>query len=74
MDVGHQTYVHKILTGRKERLNTLRQMGGLSGFPKSEESEFDAFNTGHSSTSISAALGMARAETWWARITMWQPL
>ena len=60
-DVGHQTYVHKILTGRKERLNTLRQMGGLSGFPKSEESEFDAFNTGHSSTSISAALGMARA-------------
>jgi len=60
-DVGHQTYVHKILTGRKERFNTLRQMDGLSGFPKSAESEFDAFNTGHSSTSISAALGMARA-------------
>lgn len=60
-DVGHQTYVHKILTGRKERFGTLRQMGGLSGFPKAEESVYDTFNTGHSSTSISAALGMARA-------------
>jgi len=60
-DVGHQTYVHKILTGRKDRFHTLRQMDGLSGFPKTEESEYDAFNTGHSSTSISAALGMARA-------------
>jgi 1-deoxy-D-xylulose-5-phosphate synthase len=60
-DVGHQTYVHKILTGRKNRFDTLRQMNGLSGFPKTEESIFDAFNTGHSSTSISAALGMARA-------------
>lgn len=60
-DVGHQTYVHKILTGRKERMHTLRQFGGLSGFPKSEESEHDAFNTGHSSTSISAAMGIAMA-------------
>lgn len=60
-DVGHQTYVHKILTGRKDRFDTLRQLNGLSGFPKTEESEYDAFNTGHSSTSISAALGMARA-------------
>lgn len=60
-DVGHQTYVHKILTGRKDALETIRQMGGLSGFPKIAESEHDCFNTGHSSTSISAALGMARA-------------
>lgn len=60
-DVGHQTYVHKILTGRKEAFNTLRQLDGLSGFPKTQESEHDIFNTGHSSTSISAALGMARA-------------
>jgi len=60
-DVGHQTYVHKILTGRKDRFDTLRQMDGISGFPKSEESIYDPFNTGHSSTSISAALGMARA-------------
>ena len=60
-DVGHQTYVHKILTGRKERINTLRTFEGLAGFPKSSESEYDSFNTGHSSTSISAALGMARA-------------
>jgi len=60
-DVGHQSYVHKILTGRKEDMMTLRQYGGLSGFPKSEESIHDAFNTGHSSTSISAALGMAAA-------------
>lgn len=60
-DVGHQSYVHKILTGRKEQFATLRQYGGLSGFPKSHESQHDVFNTGHSSTSISAALGIARA-------------
>ena len=60
-DVGHQTYVHKILTGRKEALKTLRQLNGIAGFPKTNESEYDFFNTGHSSTSISAALGMARA-------------
>jgi len=60
-DVGHQTYVHKILTGRKDAFDTIRQMGGISGFPKISESEHDCFNTGHSSTSISAALGMARA-------------
>ena len=60
-DVGHQTYVHKILTGRKEQLHTLRQKDGIAGFPKVTESEYDSFNTGHSSTSISVALGMARA-------------
>ena len=60
-DVGHQTYVHKILTGRKDKMSTLRQLNGLAGFPKTSESEYDAFNTGHSSTSISVALGMARA-------------
>ncbi|MEI7514298.1 MAG: 1-deoxy-D-xylulose-5-phosphate synthase [Betaproteobacteria bacterium] len=60
-DVGHQTYPHKILTGRRERMATLRQFGGLSGFPQRGESEFDAFGTAHSSTSISAALGMAVA-------------
>jgi len=60
-DVGHQTYVHKIITGRREQFKTIRQKGGLSGFPKVDESECDCFNTGHSSTSISAALGMARA-------------
>jgi len=60
-DVGHQTYAHKILTGRRERMNTLRMAGGLSGFPKRSESEYDEFGTGHSSTSISAALGMAVA-------------
>ena len=60
-DVGHQTYVHKILTGRRERMHTLRQTDGLSGFTKREESEYDAFIAGHSSTSISAALGMAAA-------------
>ncbi|MGN0162614.1 MAG: 1-deoxy-D-xylulose-5-phosphate synthase [Candidatus Ornithomonoglobus sp.] len=60
-DVGHQSYVHKILTGRKDEFSTLRKFGGLSGFPKRNESEFDSFDTGHSSTSISAALGMARA-------------
>lgn len=60
-DVGHQTYVHKILTGRREELKTLRKLNGIAGFPKTKESETDCFNTGHSSTSISAALGMARA-------------
>ena len=60
-DVGHQTYVHKILTGRKEKMKTLRKLNGIAGFPKTNESEVDCFNTGHSSTSISAALGMARA-------------
>jgi len=60
-DVGHQTYVHKILTGRKDKMNTLRKLDGIAGFPKTSESEFDCFNTGHSSTSISVALGMARA-------------
>lgn len=60
-DVGHQSYVHKILTGRWQQMNSLRQFGGLSGFPKSEESPHDAFNTGHSSTSISAALGLVLA-------------
>ena len=60
-DVGHQTYPHKILTGRRERMPTLRQLGGLSGFPLRSESDFDAFGTAHSSTSISAALGMAVA-------------
>ncbi len=57
-DVGHQTYPHKILTGRRERMSTLRQLGGLSGFPQRAESEYDTFGTAHSSTSISAALGM----------------
>ena len=60
-DVGHQCYVHKILNGRKDDLKTIRQMNGISGFPKVCESETDCFNTGHSSTSISAALGMAMA-------------
>jgi 1-deoxy-D-xylulose-5-phosphate synthase len=60
-DVGHQTYPHKILTGRRNRIRTLRQPGGLSGFCRREESEYDAFGAGHSSTSISAALGMAVA-------------
>lgn len=60
-DVGHQTYVHKIITGRREELKSLRKLNGIAGFPKSKESEADCFNTGHSSTSISAALGMARA-------------
>ena len=60
-DVGHQSYPHKILTGRRERMGSLRQLDGLSGFPRRAESEYDAFGTGHSSTSISAAMGMARA-------------
>ena len=60
-DVGHQTYPHKILTGRRERMDSLRQWGGLSGFPQRTESSYDTFGTAHSSTSISAALGMAQA-------------
>jgi 1-deoxy-D-xylulose-5-phosphate synthase len=60
-DVGHQTYAHKILTGRRERMSTLRQFGGVAGFPRRIESEYDTFGTAHSSTSISAALGMAVA-------------
>ena len=61
-DVGHQAYAHKILTGRRDAFADLRQEGGISGFPKREESPYDAFNTGHASTSISAALGMVRAK------------
>lgn len=60
-DVGHQSYVHKLITGRYYRFSTLRSFGGLAGFPKREESEYDLFETGHSSTAISAALGLARA-------------
>ncbi len=60
-DVGHQAYIHKILTGRKDRMSGIRKAGGISGFPKRDESAYDAFGTGHSSTSISAALGMAIA-------------
>src|SRR5437867_1589205 len=60
-DVGHQTYAHKILTGRRARMDTLRQWGGIAGFPRRDESEYDTFGTAHSSTSISAALGMAVA-------------
>ena len=60
-DVGHQTYPHKILTGRRDRMPSLRQLGGISGFPRRDESEYDTFGTAHSSTSISAALGMALA-------------
>lgn len=61
-DVGHQAYIHKILTGRKHNFNTIRKLNGLSGFPKIDESEFDHFGTGHSSTSISAIMGMAEAD------------
>ena len=60
-DVGHQTYPHKVLTGRRDRMPTLKQLGGISGFPRRDESEYDTFGTAHSSTSISAALGMAMA-------------
>ncbi|HDD35664.1 MAG TPA: 1-deoxy-D-xylulose-5-phosphate synthase [Candidatus Desulfofervidus auxilii] len=61
-DVGHQSYAHKLITGRKDKFHTLRQFGGISGFPRREESPYDAFGTGHASTSISAALGMAIAQ------------
>jgi len=60
-DVGHQTYPHKVLTGRRDRMHSLRQLGGISGFPRRDESEYDTFGAGHSSTSISSALGMAMA-------------
>src|SRR5438128_2396459 len=60
-DVGHQAYPHKVLTGRRERMPSLRQLGGISGFPRRDESEYDTFGTAHSSTSISAVLGMATA-------------
>ena len=60
-DVGHQAYVHKILTGRRDQFRTIRRLGGISGFPKHKESDHDAFDTGHSSTSLSAALGLALA-------------
>ncbi|RCK80143.1 MAG: 1-deoxy-D-xylulose 5-phosphate synthase [Candidatus Ozemobacter sibiricus] len=66
-DVGHQCYVHKMVTGRQEQFPTLRTLGGISGFPKSSESEHDAFDTGHSSTSISAALGLALARDHFAQ-------
>ena len=60
-DVGHQSYAHKLLTGRQDRFDSLRQFGGLAGFPRREESPYDAFDTGHASTAISAAVGLARA-------------
>ena len=60
-DVGHQSYVHKMITGRYDRFTSLRSYGGIAGFPKRSESEYDCFETGHASTAISAALGMARA-------------
>ena len=60
-DVGHQAYTHKILTGRKDQIQSIRKKDGLSGFPKPQESPYDAFAVGHASTSISAALGLARA-------------
>lgn len=60
-DVGHQSYIHKLISGRADKFSALRRFGGISGFPKTSESEYDSFNTGHSSTSISAALGIARA-------------
>ena len=62
LDVGHQCYVHKLLTGRREGFDMLRKRGGVAGFPKTQESEYDSFNTGHSSTSISAAIGIMRAD------------
>ena len=61
-DVGHQSYVHKMLTGRYSKIDTIRQNGGISGFPKMSESEHDCFGAGHSSTSLSAALGFATAD------------
>ena len=62
-DVGHQSYVHKLLTGRREGFSSLRQFGGMAGFPKPSESSTDAFTAGHSSSSVSIALGMARARS-----------
>jgi 1-deoxy-D-xylulose-5-phosphate synthase len=72
-DVGHQAYPHKIVTGRRDRIRTLRQGGGLSGFTKRAESEYDPFGAAHSSTSISAALGMAVARDLQGRPTMSSP-
>ena len=60
-DVGHQCYTHKLLSGRADKFDTIRKKGGLSGFPKREESEYDCYNTGHAGTSVSAALGIAKA-------------
>jgi 1-deoxy-D-xylulose-5-phosphate synthase len=65
-DVGHQCYPHKILTGRRDRIRTIKQRDGLAPFPRREESRYDTFGVGHSSTSISAALGMAIARSTWA--------
>ena len=62
-DVGHQAYAHKLITGRREKFHTLRQLGGISGFPKREESPYDTFGTGHSSTSISVGLGISTAKS-----------
>ena len=62
-DVGHQSYVHKIITGRRDRFGTLRQYGGISGFPKPREADDDAFIAGHASNSVSVAVGMAKART-----------
>ena len=70
-DVGHQSYAHKLLTGRKESFSTIRQYGGLSGFPERAESPHDPFGTGHASTSISAALGKAIARDLQGGIIMW---
>lgn len=72
-DVGHQAYPHKVLTGRRDRIRTLRQGGGLSGFTKRSESEYDPFGAAHSSTSISSALGMAVARDLRAARTMLSP-
>ena len=71
-DVGHQSYIHKIITGRREAFKTLRQYNGISGFPKIQESKYDAFGTGHSSTSISAALGMAIARDLKGEVWAWR--
>ena len=70
-DVGHQSYVHKLLTGRGAEFGTLRQMDGMSGFPKRCESVYDTFDTGHASNSISAALGMAAARDLKGKTTPW---
>ena len=72
-DVGHQSYTHKILSGRREMFDELRQYGGLSGFPKRKESPYDAFDTGHSSTSISAGWEWPREGIFWGRTTGWCP-
>ncbi|MBM3938881.1 MAG: 1-deoxy-D-xylulose-5-phosphate synthase, partial [Sphingomonadales bacterium] len=71
-DVGHQAYPHKVLTGRRDQLSSIRSFKGISGFPKIEESKYDAFGTGHSSTAISAAMGMAAAHNILAKTTAQQ--